>query len=522
LTPGTLESSEPRLLHYSKENINISETEIMSQEISNNSCQIQRPADPCAIVLFGASGDLTAKKLIPAFYGLYSNNYLPSTFYIIGCARTDLDDDAFRDKIRISFKNSGIENSESLNTFLNCLYYLKISYDDPASYEILAGRMEVLDKEKEIKGNRLFYLAVPPGLYTHISGMLGESGLSREDESKGNWTRIIVEKPFGRDLESATLLDSCLKKSFKEDQIYRIDHYLAKETVQNILFFRFANTIFEPLWSSQYIDYVDILVAEQIGIDKRAGYYESSGIIRDMFQNHMMQLLSLIAMEPPSIFSSKVIRDEKAKLFHSLRPFDVNDPENELVLAQYEAGEIDGEAVCAYRDEQGVDPSSVIPTYASFKLFVDNHRWKGVPFILRAGKRLDQKMTRIIVQFKELNHSIFNNVICGDMSANRLTFYIQPVEKITLSFETKSPGSSLCAGTRNMEFVQEGNAKYLKAYEKVILDCLNGEQLLFLRQDAEELCWSYFTKFLDDGKTCFDPEKNLKFYGAGTIPQKIK
>jgi len=494
----------------------------MSEEISNNSCQIQKAGDPCAIVLFGASGDLTAKKLMPALYGLYSNNYLPSSFYIIGCARTDLEDDSFRDKVRISLKNSGIKDSESIDAFLKCLYYLKISYEDPASYEILSDRMEVLDKEKEIKGNRLFYLAVPPGLYTNISDMLGVSGLSREDGSKGNWTRIIVEKPFGRDLESAMHLDNCLKKSFNEDQIYRIDHYLAKETVQNILFFRFANTIFEPLWSSQYIEYVDIMAAEQIGIDKRAGYYENSGIIRDMFQNHMMQLLSLIAMEPPSKFSAKVIRDEKAKLFNALRPFDANNPENDLVLAQYAAGEIAGEAVCAYRDEHGVNPSSVIPTYASFKLFVDNHRWKGVPFIMRAGKRLDQKMTRIVVQFKELNHSIFNNVICGDLSANRLTFYIQPVEKITLTFETKSPGSSLCSGTRNMEFVPEGNAKYLMAYEKVILDCLNGEQLLFLRQDAEELCWSYFTKFLDDCETCFDAKKNLKFYKAGTVSQKIK
>ncbi len=494
----------------------------MPQEILNNSCQIQRAVDPCAIVLFGASGDLTAIKLMPALYGLYSNNYLPPAFYIIGCARTDLNDEKFRENVRVSLKNSGIENTETLNNFLNGLYYLKISYDDLSSYEILAKRMETLDKEREINGNRLFYLAVPPGIYTNISGMLGESGLSRQDEIKDNWTRIIVEKPFGRDLESAKFLDACLKKSFVEDQIYRIDHYLAKETVQNILFFRFANTIFEPLWNSQYIEYVDIQASEQIGIDKRAGYYESSGIIRDMFQNHMMQLLSLIAMEPPSKFSAKIIRDEKAKLFNSLRSFDVNDPENNLVLAQYEAGEIDGNAVCSYRDEQGVDNESIIPTYASFKLNVDNHRWKGVPFFLRAGKRLNQKMTRIVVQFKELNHSIFNNVICGDLSANRLTFYIQPVEKISLSFETKSPGSSLCAGTRNMEFVPEGNAIYLEAYEKVILDCLNGEQLLFLRQDSEELCWSYFTRFMDDCETCFDAKKNLKFYKSGMEPHNIK
>jgi glucose-6-phosphate 1-dehydrogenase len=488
----------------------------MPETQTNSSCQIKRPGDPCAIVLFGASGDLTSKKLMPALYGLFVNNYLPNTFYIIGCARSELNDDSFRDRIRSSLENISLNNEGKIDEFLGRLYYHQTKYDDLASYSVLAGRIESLDKENSIPANRLFYLAVPPNLYNNISNMLGSSGLSVENDKKNNWTRIVVEKPFGRDLETAKVLDVSLKKSFKEDQIYRIDHYLAKETVQNILFFRFANTIFEPLWNSQYIEYVDILAAEKIGIEKRAGYYENAGIIRDMFQNHMMQLFSLIAMEPPSKFTSEVIRDEKAKLFNSLRSFDVKDKNNELVLAQYKEGEIDGEKVCSYRNEEGVDPSSLIPTYASFKMYVDNQRWKGVPFYMRAGKRLDQKMTRIIVQFKNLKHSIFNNVIRGDLNANRLTFYIQPVEKITLSFETKNPGSSFCAGTRNMEFIPDGNEQHLDAYEKVILDCLNGEQMLFLRQDAEELCWSYFTGFLKDCATCFDPKKNLKFYEAGT------
>ena len=482
----------------------------------NNSCQIKPPDDPCAIVLFGASGDLTSRKLMPALYSLFTNNYLPDSFYIIGCARTEFTDDSFRDRVRASLENISLNNEGKIDEFLGRLYYSQIIYDDPASYNDLSGRIESLDKENSIPANRLFYLAVPPNLYNNISNMLGSSGLSVEDSEKNNWTRIVVEKPFGRDLETAKALDVSLKQSFKEDQIYRIDHYLAKETVQNILFFRFANTIFEPLWNSQYVEYVDILAAEKIGIEKRAGYYEHAGIIRDMFQNHMMQLFSLVAMEPPSKFTSEVIRDEKAKLFNSLRLFDVKDKKNELVLAQYKDGEIDGEKVCSYRDEQGVDPSSLIPTYASFKMYVDNHRWKGVPFFMRAGKRLDQKMTRIIVQFKDLKHSIFNNVICSDLNANRLTFYIQPVEKITLSFETKNPGSSFCAVSQNMEFVPDVNGQHLEAYEKVILDCLNGEQMLFLRQDAEELCWSYFTGFLKDCATCFDPQKNLKFYESGT------
>jgi len=485
----------------------------------NNSCQIMRPGDPCAIVLFGASGDLTSRKLMPALYSLFTNNYLPDSFYIIGCARTELTDDSFRERVRACLENISLNNEGKIDEFLGRLYYRQIKYDDPASYDDLLRRIEFLDKENSIPANRLFYLAVPPNLYNNISNMLGSSGLSSVYTGlfeKNNWTRIVVEKPFGRDLESAKALYVSLKKSFKEDQIYRIDHYLAKETVQNILFFRFANTIFEPLWNSQYIEYVDILAAEKIGIEKRAGYYENAGIIRDMFQNHMMQLLSLVAMEPPSKFTSEVIGNEKAKLFNSLRPFDVMDKNNELVLAQYREGEIDGEKVCSYRNEKGVDPLSLIPTYASFKMYVDNYRWKGVPFFMRAGKRLDQKMTRIIVQFKDLKHSIFNNVICDDLNANRLTFYIQPVEKITLSFETKNPGFSFCAGTQDMEFVPDDNGQHLEAYEKVILDCLNGEQMLFLRQDAEELCWSYFTGFLKDCATCFDPQKNLKFYESGT------
>lgn len=493
----------------------------MTRNQINNSCQIKQPKDPCAIVLFGASGDLTAKKLMPALYGLFVNNYLPNSFYIIGCARSEFNDDSFRDRVRTSLGKSSLNNEEKIDEFLNRLYYSQLNYNDPSSYDNLAERIESLDIKNSIPANRLFYLAVPPNLYNNISNMLGSSGLTHEHVEKNNWTRVVVEKPFGRDLESAKALDVSLKNSFKEEQIYRIDHYLAKETVQNILFFRFANTIFEPLWNNQYIEYVDILAAEKIGIEKRAGYYENAGIIRDMFQNHMMQLLSLIAMEQPSKFNSEVIRDEKAKLFNSLRPFDVKDKNNELVLAQYKEGEIDGEKVCSYRDEQGVDPSSLTPTYASFKMFVDNHRWTGVPFFMRAGKRLNQKMTRIIVQFKNLKHSIFNNVICSDLNANRLTFYIQPVEKIALSFETKNPGSSFCASTQNMEFIPDGNGHHLEAYEKVILDCLNGEQMLFLRQDAEELCWSYFTGFLNDCETCFDPQKNLKFYESGIAYHKI-
>lgn len=483
-------------------------------------CRIQRAVDPCAIILFGASGDLTAKKLMPALFGLFINHYLPESFYVLGCARSALSDETFRANIEKACQQVS-DNLEKITAFLKRVHYLSISYDEQSSYESISDKLAELDLHHRVSGNRLFYLAVPPKLYTTIADRLGQAGLSKE-KADSSWTRIIVEKPFGSSLKTARQLDACLKQSFKEEQIYRIDHYLAKETVQNILFFRFANIMFEPLWNSQYIDYVDILASETIGIDNRAGYYEQAGIVRDMFQNHMMQLLSLIAMEPPARFNAEMIRNEKAKLFESLRPLDVNDPDTGLVLGQYGHAAASGEPVAAYREEAGVDHMSFTPTFASFKLFVDNHRWKGVPFYMRAGKRLDTKLTRIIVQFRELNHSIFNNVVCGDLTANRLTFYIQPSEKITLSFETKNPGSSLCAGTRNMEFIPEGKADYLEAYEKVILDCLNGEQMLFLRQDAEELCWSYFDNLINECDTCFDLKNKLVFYPAGSSPDMIK
>jgi len=484
-------------------------------------CRFQRAADPCAIVLFGASGDLTAKKLMPALFGLFVHNYLPDDFYIVGCARSEFDDAAFRTKIN-QILNKGLHPTDKTNEFLKRIHYLRVEYDNHSSYDNISEKLKVLDSKFQVPGNRMFYLAVPPVLYTVISNNLGQSGLLSKNRAQTGWQRVIIEKPFGSNLETARELNACLKRFIHDEQIFRIDHYLAKETVQNILFFRFANIIFEPLWNSQYIDHVDILVSETIGIENRAGYYEKAGIIRDMFQNHMMQLLSLMAMEPPAKFTAQFIQDEKTKLFQSMRPFNINDPLHELVLGQYGRGSVRGEEVRAYRDEPGVDNQSITPTFAAFKLFIDNHRWKGVPFHLCAGKRLDSKQTRITVQFKALHHSIFDDVVCGGVTPNCLTFLIQPDEKISLSFEIKNPGPTFCPRTRNMEFTPEGKDGSLDAYEKVILDCLNGEQMLFLRQDAEELCWDYFTKLIDVCETCFDLKNKLVFYPAGTSPHEIR
>jgi glucose-6-phosphate 1-dehydrogenase len=345
----------------------------------------------------------------------------------------------------------------------------------------------------------------------------GQAGLSAEAGKDAGWSRIVVEKPFGSDLKTSLALDSVLQKNFSEHQIYRIDHYLAKETVQNILVFRFANSIFEPIWNRQYIDHVDICVAETLGVEHRAGYYEKAGVLRDMFQNHMMQLLALIAMEPPANFLPEMVRDEKAKLFKSLRPFDAGSIEDRVVLGQYAAGTVDGTRVPAYRDEPGVDSRSLTPTFARMKVFVDNWRWQGVPFNMMSGKRLAEKSTRISVQFKDVPHSIFRSIISDSISANRLTFVIQPEEKISLTFQAKSPGATVCLRPMNMEFSYGADMeRILEAYEKVLIDCMLGDQMLFLRQDSEELCWSFFTPFIEDCEKCVDKARILHFYEAGT------
>ncbi len=480
-------------------------------------CQCIQPSDPCIIIVFGASGDLTARKVMPALYKLFLNNFMPQEFAILGCARTRLSDAQFRENMKSILTDMQTMPPNAWNKFASRLYYQSIVYDDIATFNNLSDRLDILTQKYKTSGNKLFYLAVPPFLYETIATMIGRAGLSTEADPDKNWSRIVVEKPFGSNLQTSTALNNTLQQSFKEHQIYRIDHYLAKETVQNILVFRFANAIFEPLWSRQYIEYVDICAAETLGIEHRAGYYEKAGVLRDMFQNHIMQLLSLIAMEPPAKFASEMVHDEKAKVFRSLLPFDATTTEKNIVLGQYAAGTLNGNKVPAYRNEPGVDPQSLTPTYAMMKIFIDNWRWQGVPFYLMSGKRLKEKLTRIVVQFKDVPHSVFSTIISETISANRLTFVIQPNEKISLTFQAKNPGSTVCLRSMNMEFHYDGTAEQtLDAYEKVLIDCMNGDQMLFLRQDSEELCWSFFTPLIEDCEACINREKNLCFYEAGT------
>ena len=487
-------------------------------QIPQGACLIDGKVEPCTLVIIGASGDLTARKIIPALYNLDLQGGLADPFLIVGCARTPLQDEAFKEKMRTAIRASGPLDESRWPAFSSRLRYQPLEYQDQSSFEELAKFLRGLEKGPGSKGNRIFYLAIPPTLYKTAAQMLGQAGLSPEGSDGKGWCRIVVEKPFGRDLETAVDLDRSLHAYFKEHQIFRIDHYLAKETVQNILMFRFANAIFEPVWNRRYIDYVSITAAESLGVEHRAGYYEEAGVLRDMFQNHMMQLLALTAMEPPSLFEAERVLDEKVKSYWSLRPFPLGDLWKTLVLGQYGAGTIQGKRVPAYRDEPGVAPDSLTPTFALMKVFLDNWRWQGVPFFLTSGKRLADKVTRITIQFKEVPHSMFRQVLGEHISANRLVLCIYPDEKITLTFQTKNPGAKVCLRTVTMDFQYHQNysGPVLEAYEKVLLDVMLGDHLLFWREDGVERCWSFLTPILRQCEACGERAEMLLPYEAGT------
>jgi glucose-6-phosphate 1-dehydrogenase len=485
--------------------------------MADTQCQSKKPIDPCGIIIFGASGDLTFRKIMPALYKLFCNDSLPGSFFVLGCGRTGLATEAFRQKMHDAICTKGECDLVRWKDFAHKLYYATLDYNDKASYSSMAQTLSELDRYYATGKNRLLYLAIPPFLFETVISKIGEAGLAGEDGCTEHWTRLVVEKPFGSDLKSAAALNEVLGRYFKEHQIYRIDHYLAKETVQNILIFRFANSILEPVWNRDFIASVDICAAETLGVEHRAGYYERAGVLRDMFQNHILQLLSLVAMEPPAQFLPEMVRDEKAKVFQSLRPFTPARLAEDIVLGQYGSGIVEGKSVPAYRNELGVDPASLTPTYAMMKVFIDNWRWQGVPFYLMSGKRLAEKLSRIIIQFKDVPHSIFRNIISTSITANRLTFIIQPDEKISLTFQAKNPGTAVCLRPITMEFIYAGDkGKKFDAYEKVLLDCLNGDQMLALRQDSEELSWSFLTPLIEDCERCIKTDKILEFYEAAT------
>jgi glucose-6-phosphate 1-dehydrogenase len=483
----------------------------------NHACDIlstDRPAS-CTLVIFGGSGDLTRRKLIPALYSLYRQNRLPEPFVIVGCSRTIMTDDQYRDKLKAGYENIGLDLSD-WDAFSSLLNYYPLTYD-LESFSGLREYLVHLDQVNHCQGNRIFDLAVPPSLYPIIADLLGRASLSEQRNRNNAWTRIVVEKPFGRDLESALALDRILHASFKEEQIFRIDHYLAKETVQNMLIFRFANSIFEPIWNRHHIEYVGIIAAESMGVGSRAGYYEQAGVLRDMFQNHMMQLLVLTAMEPPCRLEAGSVQDEKIKVIRSLRDFHP-DQGSRICLGQYGRGTIDGVDVTGYRQEPGVDPHSLVPTFALMELYVDNWRWQDVPFFLVSGKRLPQKKTRIIIQFKEVPHRLFKDVLGETIGANRLIIEIFPEEAIRLTFQTKNPGASICLRSMTMDFTynEHYQGEPLEAYARVLLDCMNGDHMLFWRQDGIELSWSVLTPILQECEQCCNRDQQLHIYPAGS------
>ncbi len=451
------------------------------------------PAPPNAMVVFGASGDLARRKLFASIFQIFAQDLLDEKFYLLGCGRKKLTDEDFRETVQQAIQESGSSTpAKEMNAFTEKLYYVDGDYDDAAFYENIKDRIIGLDKKHNVGCCHIFYLAVPPFLYIPIVEHLGSSSLSccRQPDCEQH-ARLIVEKPFGRDLQSAVELNDKISRCFDESQIYRIDHYLGKETVQNILMFRFANTIFEPIWNRNYIDHIQITMAESIGIEHRGGYYDKAGALRDIFQNHILQILALVAMEPPGLFEADPIRDEKVKLLRSIRPFNPDEFDSLIVRGQYGPGAVDGQQVAGYRDEPDVDPQSRTETFVAAKLFIDNWRWKDVPFYLRAGKRLAHKNTEIAITFKKVPHSMFVSVGLDDIPPNVIVLRIQPEEGMSLSFQAKRPGSKICMSTLNMNF----NYKNIflvdmpEAYQRLLLDCMVGDQTLFNRFDSVEESW---------------------------------
>ena len=480
--------------------------------------RIKHSPEPCVMVIFGATGDLTHRKLLPALYNLALEHPLPAGFSVVGFARRPYSDDEFREQALESINQYSRQkpvNPQVWESFACGIRYLQSSFNDPSGYERLNNLLNALDQERGTGGNRIYYLSTPPSQYPEIIQRLGAAGLNRS--RKGGWTRIIIEKPFGHDLTSARELNRQVAKVFKEEQVYRIDHYLGKETVQNILVFRLANGIFEPVWNRRYVDHVQITVAENLGLEGRGAYYEESGAIRDMVQNHVLQLLTLVAMEPPITFEANAVRDEKVKVLHALQPLIGQDVITNIVRAQYGPGWVGGQQVRGYTEEPGVSPTSTTETYLAMKVFIDSWRWAGVPFYLRTGKHLPKRVSEIAIQFKQAPLMLFKRSEAhGQVEPNVLTLRIQPDEGISLKFGAKVPGTEMQIRSVNMDFFYGSSffREQPEAYERLILDCMLGDSTLFTRRDEVEAAWEFVQGILDEWKN--EPRETILTYESGS------
>lgn len=446
--------------------------------------------DSCTIVIFGASGDLTKRMLIPALFTLYKIKKLPEKFAILGVSRTVFSDTLYREKLTSDLSSKNFDQQE-LAEFLSHVYYQNIDTAQSADYKLIPTKLATIKQEQQVGDNILFYLSTPPVLYSTIVGDLVAVGLG---EQKNCWRRFIIEKPFGYDLKTAQVLNEQLHGFLAEEQIYRIDHYLGKETVQNFLVFRFANSIFESSWNNKHIDYIEITSAESIGVENRGGYYDNAGAMRDMLQNHLLQTLAMVAMEPPTAMNASLMRDEITKVIQHLRPLSEEDLNTNLVLGQYLSSHIGGEQVLGYQEEKGVAENSRTETFLALKLNIDNERWQGVPFYLRIGKRLPARVAEITVHFKNTEYQLFKNA-----QHNTITLRIQPDEGILLGFSLKEPGSGFDTKKVSMDFHYDEleGVELLTAYERLLLDALNGDATLFTRSDTIEACWQFVQPIID-------------------------
>ena len=474
------------------------------------------PAAPCVLVIFGAAGDLTKRKLIPALYNLAKSQLLPKEFALVGISRNEMTTEAFREKLTQDIDQfvSGDIDSTLWQWLVQRLYYISGAFAEPAAYGRLQTLLAEVDRDHATAGNYLYYLATNPSFFSEIISQLGTSGLSREEN--GQWRRVIIEKPFGRDLDSARALNREITKTLDEHQIYRIDHYLGKETVQNIMVFRFGNSIFEPIWNRRYIDHVQITVAETVGVEQRGLYYEEAGALRDMVPNHIFQLIALIAMEPPISFDADAVRDEKAKVLRAIQPIEPEDVLNRAIRGQYGAASVKGERMPGYRSESDVAPQSATETYVAMKLQIDNWRWADVPFYIRTGKRMSKRVTEICIQFRRAPFLLFRKTPVEQLMPNLLVIEIQPEEGIKMRFGAKIPGPTVRVGSVDMDFryVDYFGSTPSTGYETLLYDCMNNDATLFHRADTVEAGWGVVTPILDVWKAL--PPRSFPNYQAGS------